>query len=313
MIVWVSLRLGKKSVADLLDRVPLGLQEKVAAAAAATPGVLQVAQVRLRRSGPEFFADVTLSVGHATSFEQAHEVSDAAAAAVRAILPGADVVVHAEPAPSPNEELTTTVRVLAARHGLGAHGIRIYDEEKQRWIELHLEVEGRLTLDEAHAQATAFERELRGRARPFAGRFPPGAERRRRGDGPRGAGDRRGSLPRPGRIPPPPSASEQAAQRRRAIGRRGVAGFLSLPPEGGNNDDRSARPDGEAGRVSPPAGPAPRPRRHSRRAGEELKATAEAVAGAGHADPSVIQLAKINDVPFSAPLFRPALRNSRAM
>ena len=161
MIVWVSLRLGKKSVDDLLDRVPLGLQEKVAEAAAATPGVLQVAQVRLRRSGPEFFADVTLSVGHATSFEQAHEVSDAAAAAVRAILPGADVVVHAEPAPSPNEELTTTVRVLAARHGLGAHGIRIYDEEEQRWIELHLEVDGRLSLDEAHALATAFERELR--------------------------------------------------------------------------------------------------------------------------------------------------------
>ena len=171
VIVWVSLRLGKKSVDDLLDRVPLGLQEKVAEAAAATPGVLQVAQVRLRRSGPEFFADVTLSVGHATSFEQAHEVSDAAAAAVRAILPGADVVVHAEPAPSPNEELTTTVRVLAARHGLGAHGIRIYDEEKQRWIELHLEVDGRLSLDEAHAQATAFERELRRPCPTYRGSF----------------------------------------------------------------------------------------------------------------------------------------------
>lgn len=161
VIVWLSLRLGKKSLDDLLDRVPLGLQEKVAQAAAATPGVLQVAQVRLRRSGPEFFADVTLSVGHATSFEQAHEVSDEAAIAVRAILPGADVVVHAEPAPSPNEELTTTVRVLAARHRLGAHGIRIYDDKGHRWVELHLEVDGRLSLDQAHLQASAFEQELR--------------------------------------------------------------------------------------------------------------------------------------------------------
>jgi divalent metal cation (Fe/Co/Zn/Cd) transporter len=53
------------------------------------------------------------------------------------------------------------VRLLAARHGLGAHGIRIYEEHSQRWLELHLEVNDSLLLDEAHRQATAFERALR--------------------------------------------------------------------------------------------------------------------------------------------------------
>ena len=57
--------------------------------------------------------------------------------------------------------MTTTVRLLAARHGLGAHGIRIYQEDRQRWLELHLEVADSLTLDEAHRQATEFERALR--------------------------------------------------------------------------------------------------------------------------------------------------------
>ena len=46
--------------------------------------------------------------------------------------PGRDVVVHAEPVASPEEDLTTTVRVLAARHGLGAHGIRIFDDGGRR-------------------------------------------------------------------------------------------------------------------------------------------------------------------------------------
>ena len=71
IIVGVSLRLGKKSFDDLLDRVPVELQEQVEQVAAGVAGVLQVSKVRLRRSGPETFADVTLSVGHSTSFERA--------------------------------------------------------------------------------------------------------------------------------------------------------------------------------------------------------------------------------------------------
>ena len=59
------------------------------------------------------------------------------------------------------EDVTTVVRLLAARHGLGAHGIRIYEENRQRWLELHLEVSDSLLLDEAHRQATEFERALR--------------------------------------------------------------------------------------------------------------------------------------------------------
>ena len=71
------------------------------------------------------------------------------------------MVVHAEPVPSPDEELTTTVRVVAARHGLGAHGVRIFDDDGQRGIELHLEVSGESSVEQAHQQATEFERDLR--------------------------------------------------------------------------------------------------------------------------------------------------------
>ena len=46
---------------------------------------------------------------------------------MRKVLPGADVVVHIEPVRRDHEGILTTVRLLAARHGLGAHGIRIYD------------------------------------------------------------------------------------------------------------------------------------------------------------------------------------------
>lgn len=161
IIVWVGLRLGKKSVDDLLDRVPQGLQEEVTAAAAEVPGVEEVTQVRIRRSGPELFADVTLIVSHAVALERAHEIADRTEAAVRSILPGADVVVHVEPAVPSDQDVTATVRAVAGRHGLAAHGIRIYDENGRRSLELHLEVDEDLHLEEAHRQATEFERALR--------------------------------------------------------------------------------------------------------------------------------------------------------
>lgn len=161
IVIGVSLRLGKKSVDDLLDSVPGALRDQVAAAAKQVPGVEAVTRLRLRRSGPETFADVTLAVGRAAAFERAHDIAHQVETALKAVLPGADVVVHVEPVAPGEEDVTTVVRLLAARHGLGAHGIRIYEEHGQRWLELHLEVSDALLLDEAHRQATEFERALR--------------------------------------------------------------------------------------------------------------------------------------------------------
>ncbi|HTT71619.1 MAG TPA: cation diffusion facilitator family transporter [Anaeromyxobacteraceae bacterium] len=96
--VVVSLRLGKKSVDDLLDAAPAGLLERVARAAA-VPGVASVSQVRVRQSGPDTFADVVLQVPRALSLAAAHDLADVAEEAIRRAVAGVDVVVHAEPAP----------------------------------------------------------------------------------------------------------------------------------------------------------------------------------------------------------------------
>lgn len=161
IVVWVSIQLGKKSIDDLLDSVPKGLHGKVEDAVRQVAGLGEIRKLRLRRSGPEVFADVTITVERAVPFEKVHDISDAVEAAVRGVLPEADVVVHVEPIASDAEDLTTKVRLLATRHDLSAHGIRIYEEQGQRWLELHLEVNESLTLDEAHRKSTDFEQALR--------------------------------------------------------------------------------------------------------------------------------------------------------
>ena len=162
IVIWISLQLGKASVDELLDKIPEELREDVAAAAARVPGVKEVKQVRVRRSGPEVFADITLTVDHAAAFEGAHDIADQTEAAIRTLFPAADVLVHVEPATGRDEDATTAIRLLATRHGLAAHNIHVCYQDGHRWVELHLEVDAGLRLEDAHHKAAEFEHALRG-------------------------------------------------------------------------------------------------------------------------------------------------------
>jgi cation diffusion facilitator family transporter len=168
IVIWVSVQLGRKAVADLLDEAPPGLRETVASAAWA-PGVREVSRVRLRRSGHEAFVDVTLKVAPDTSLERGHQIADTAEKSVQQAVPGADVMVHVEPADNvlePAEELPAkTVRRVAGQHGFGVHSIRLQAVLRNLFLELHVEVPGQPSVAEAHDRVSRFEDDLR-RAMP---------------------------------------------------------------------------------------------------------------------------------------------------
>ena len=160
IVTYISFQLGNRTIAALLDAVPSRLRDDVAHAVR-VPGVLDVKKVRVRRSGPEAFADVELTVNRDTTFEEADEIAGSAEEAVRAVLPGADVMVHVVPVRASNEDVLSTVRFLAARRGVGVHGIRVYDVMGNHSMDLHLEVNDKLSVQEAHSEASEFERALR--------------------------------------------------------------------------------------------------------------------------------------------------------
>lgn len=161
IVVYVSLQLGQKTVSDLLDAIPPGVRDNVTRAIQKVPGVHSIKHVRIRRSGPEVFADIRLTVTDLISLEQAHDIATAVEAVVHQMLPGSDVVVNVMPAPPTNDGITTIVRRLAARQGLGVHGIRMYDVLGNRSLEMHLEVSDTLRLEQAHDQATTLEEIIR--------------------------------------------------------------------------------------------------------------------------------------------------------
>jgi cation diffusion facilitator family transporter len=160
MILWVGSRLGKRTIDALLDAAPPGLQQRIAAAVSEMDGVLSAERVRVRRAGGHHFVDVTISVPRTASFEQVHAISDAVEKRVAQIVPS-DVMVHMEPRARSNEDLFDAIRAVAQRDGLAIHELSAQQVNGRLFIELHLEVEERLTLREAHRRATQLEETIR--------------------------------------------------------------------------------------------------------------------------------------------------------
>src|SRR5215831_2863895 len=156
VILWVGSRLGMRTLDALLDAAPYGLQEEIAHAVERMEGVQAVHRVRMRRAGNRYFVDATVSVPRTASLEQVHAWSDAIEKRVGEIVP-ADVVVHAEPQAPSAENLLESIRATSQRLGYAIHDLSVHRQEDKLFVELHLEVDEKLTLREAHRQATELE------------------------------------------------------------------------------------------------------------------------------------------------------------
>ena len=160
VILWIGGRLGRQTIDALLDVAPRGLRERIQRAVDETEGVLAAERVRVRRAGQRYFVDVTISVPRTASLEQGHAASEAVERAVESIVP-ADVVVHVEPRAKTDETLFDTIRAIAQRRGLAVHELSAHQYEGSLFIELHMEVDERSSLRDAHREATALEDEIK--------------------------------------------------------------------------------------------------------------------------------------------------------
>ncbi len=167
VIIWIGSRLGKRTLDALLDVAPSGLREQIATAVNETQGVLRTERVRVRRAGQRHFVDVTISVPRTASLEQAHAASDAVEQRIEQIVP-ADVVVHVEPRAPIDEPLFETIRAVAQRRGISVHGFSAHQFEGRLFIELHMEVDERASLREAHRRASELEEDIRKATDPRA-------------------------------------------------------------------------------------------------------------------------------------------------
>ncbi len=97
LVAWVSWQLGRRTVDVLLDSAPAGMEQRIATAVKAVPGVLDCHNIRFRYSGPRLFIDLHVLVDGDQTLKQAHQLTETIEAAIEQIAPQADVTVHPEP------------------------------------------------------------------------------------------------------------------------------------------------------------------------------------------------------------------------
>jgi cation diffusion facilitator family transporter len=153
-------RLGRRTIDMLIDVAPPGAAATVSAIATRVPGVVRVEQVRARSAGEKIFIDLTVAVSRTLPLDRVSAIKDAVANALRRQMPKAEPTVTTDPIALDNETVLDRVMIIARNHGLAVHHIMVHDIQDRLAISLDLEVDGKLPLSEAHAQADDLEKAI---------------------------------------------------------------------------------------------------------------------------------------------------------
>jgi divalent metal cation (Fe/Co/Zn/Cd) transporter len=88
---------------------------------------------------------------------QGHAAADAVESALERALPESDVVVHVEPVTAGSVAERVQAAALCVPGVREVHNIAVVDVDNRPDVSLHLKLPGAMSLDEAHAVATAVE------------------------------------------------------------------------------------------------------------------------------------------------------------
>lgn len=152
--------LGRKTIDVLVDAAPEGLSEQIEEITAEVPGVVAIEKMRIKPAGPFVFIDMTVSVSRTLAHEKVQAICREVESRLKSALPESDTTVHARPIALNGETVTERVHVVGLNHNMHAHNISTSLSGERKQITFDVEVDGRLTIREAHEAVSALEKEL---------------------------------------------------------------------------------------------------------------------------------------------------------
>ena len=161
MIVLFAWKVGRRTIGTLVDATPKETRGRVLEQVRRVNGVLSVDQARMRSAGGAHFADLTLAMSRQLTFQRTEQLVEEATAAVRRVLPDADVVIRTVPRETATESVFDRVRAVALRNNVVLHDVSVQTYGIGLRIEQHLEVDEQLPLRDAHSFVKRIEDEIR--------------------------------------------------------------------------------------------------------------------------------------------------------
>ncbi|MFB3887662.1 MAG: cation-efflux pump [Thermodesulfobacteriota bacterium] len=163
LVIVVSIRLAIRTIDVLLDRAPMGKRQEIEEALSQISGIERLESLRIRSSGAKTFVDMRLTLAGELSFTEAHRIASMAEAKVSGMIPGADVIVHADPGKSKAEPQGRISDIMKEHRGLfmGYHGLNIVHHQDNHLVTMHLLMEGDSHIQEAHQVCDHLERDIK--------------------------------------------------------------------------------------------------------------------------------------------------------
>jgi cation diffusion facilitator family transporter len=156
-IAIASFRLGRHTIDALVDTAPKGLADRLRRAIEAVPGVASIDTIRLRPSGAQIIGEVGIFVSRTLPLERVAAIKGDVARRIEAEWPQTALTLTANPVALDDESLLERVQLIATRLRFAVHHITIQEVDGRKCVSLDMEVDGRLSLAEAHELATRLE------------------------------------------------------------------------------------------------------------------------------------------------------------
>jgi cation diffusion facilitator family transporter len=159
-------RLGKRTLATLLDTAPVGATTELRSLIEHTSGVLHLSSLRLRPGGPILFTSVVVDVPRTMPVVDIVKLKDTLTEKIIEKFPSADVTVTVNPVTLDDETVFQRVMLIASRRNLAIHHLTVQDIKGRLAVSFDLEVDGLMPLVEAHEYATQLEDAIRSELGP---------------------------------------------------------------------------------------------------------------------------------------------------
>jgi cation diffusion facilitator family transporter len=160
-IALAGFRLAQRTLATLLDTAPKGLAQRIGQQAGRVPGVVSVERVRVRPAGGRILGEVFVNVSRTLPLERVAAIKENVLDTIRNEVPEAEVTVTADPVQLDDETILERVMLIAAKQRISIHHVTVQNLSRRLSVSFDLEVDGRMTLTQAHEIASQVENAIR--------------------------------------------------------------------------------------------------------------------------------------------------------
>jgi len=166
LVIVVSIRLAVKTTDVLLDKAPQGMHQRIEEVVRGISGIDRMDALRVRSSGEKTFVDMRLTLASDLSFVEAHRIASTAERSISEIIPGADVMVHADPGkkPGPRAESGEKIYEILNDHQdlfRNYHDLSIVRHEDDYLVNMHLVMDGDQPIEDAHKICDHLEEDIK--------------------------------------------------------------------------------------------------------------------------------------------------------